>query len=366
MKTLIRTCSLALALAIPGLALGDSITPGSYSATLSVGESTTIRKVVTVDSAGSPKVDVFFLADTTGSMGPSLTAVKNSAASILSAAAGLGDIAFGVGEYKDRLDAYAYRLNTDITTNLSAAQSGLGRWSAGGGNDYPEANLFALKQVADTTSWRPGSERILVWFGDAPGHDPSLGVTEAQATAALVNKGIQVEAINVGTLSNINLDTCTLVPRCRASSEGGPSRSGQASRITAATGGSLRNSTNSAAIVAVIKNAINNAISQYTEVALDTSATPAGLDVSVAPGNYLGAWDRSMTRSFAFDVTFTALGEGSYDFPIYATVDGGRVATELDHITVRGRVGAVPEPGMLALMGMGLLLLGQARKKHKA
>src|SRR3954463_6367939 len=80
------------ALCLSSTAFADSISPTSFSATLGVGDSTTIHKTVTV-TAGTPtssKVDVFFLADTTGSMGSVLSAVQSSAASIMSSAAGLG------------------------------------------------------------------------------------------------------------------------------------------------------------------------------------------------------------------------------------------------------------------------------------
>ena len=59
------------------------------------------------------------------------------------------------------------------------------------------------------------SIRFVVWFGNAPGHDPSGGVTEAITIAALNAEGIVVGAIDVG-----NLDI-----------------TGQATRITDATGG---------------------------------------------------------------------------------------------------------------------------------
>ena len=46
MKKLV--CSIAVALSLPAAALADSITPESFSATLNVGESVTIKKTVTI------------------------------------------------------------------------------------------------------------------------------------------------------------------------------------------------------------------------------------------------------------------------------------------------------------------------------
>ena len=140
-------CGVIALLAIFGLAsnaMADSISPDTYSDTLGIGESVTITKTVTVTDAPptSAKVDVFFLADETGSMWDEIGAVQTSASTILSNTAGLGDVAFGVGGYRDLGDAWVYRQIQDFTTNQATAQTGINTWTAGGGGDGPEANLF--------------------------------------------------------------------------------------------------------------------------------------------------------------------------------------------------------------------------------
>ena len=92
-----------LVLLIPVNILADSVVPSNYATSLKPGQSVTITKTVTI-SAGTPtsaKVDVFFLADTTGSMYGALENVKDGAAAIMTGLAELGDVAYGVGEYKD-------------------------------------------------------------------------------------------------------------------------------------------------------------------------------------------------------------------------------------------------------------------------
>jgi len=46
-----------------------------------------------------------------------------------------------------------------------------------------------LHEIATTfyeeIGWREESVKVIVWFGDAPGHDPSGGITEDIATQAL-------------------------------------------------------------------------------------------------------------------------------------------------------------------------------------
>jgi len=358
MKKLALFLGVAVLLALPVLAMADSIIPASFSATLGVGDSTTVTKTVTVtEGATTSKVDVFFLADSTGSMGSQIGAVKAAASSILASAAGLGDVAFAAGEYRDIYDAFTYRLNQDITTSQAAAQAGINAWFAGGGGDYPEAGMFALKQVADTTSWRDGSERILVWFGDAPGHDPRGGVTEAAATAALVGNGIQVEAINVSP------STWDSYPPYGAGFAG-LNDTAQASRITAATGGVFLDGINASTIVAAINDAISTAVATYSTVSLDVSGVPSGVGVGFTPGAYTGMYDRSTTRTFDFSLTFTGITPGDYSFSVYGLVDGGRVATESDRIIVGGGgTGTVPEPGTLLLLGAGLSLIGLLGRK---
>jgi len=306
-----------LLMLFPATVLADSVAPASYNANLLPGQSVTIAKTVIIN-AGTPtsaKVDVFFFADTTGSMYTALANVQSGISAIITATSGLGDVAYGVGEYKDDGDEFVYRLNQDITKDTAAVQDGVDAWVASGGGDWDEAQLYGLYQVANTTTWRTGSTRILVWFGDAPGHDPagpSPGVTESEATAALVAKLIKVEALDLSQLNYY----------------------GQAQRIADATGGHYYTGVDVTQIVEVIKNAIITSFSTYSTVSLGTSSVPAGLAVNVSPPSYTGAYDRSIDRTFNFNVTFTANSLGDYNFAIPVLVDGGTMATEQDTIKV--------------------------------
>ncbi len=340
--------SVSLCLTLPVMAFADNLSPESYTAEIDVGESITINQTVTVDTAATTsKVDVFFLTDTTGSMGGLINSVQSSATEILSSTSAFGDVAFGVGEYKDWADSYAYRLNTAITTDTAAVTNGISMLSASGGGDYYEANLYALEQVATSTEtgWRDDSAKVLVWFGDAPGHDPSGTTTEASAIDALNSKNIVVEAMDTGRLNE----------------------TGQAQRIADATGGDYHNSINTDAIVTTIGDAITTVLDKYNEISLDLSGVPTGIDASVDLTSITGDFDRSIQRTFDFEVTLKGITEGTYNFEIGALVDGGLVATASDKITVLagGPPSTVPEPSSVLLLGIGITGLAGLLRRRK-
>ena len=83
----------------------------------------------------------------------------------------------------------------------------------GCGADWPEANFFALQQLATEgeitdrkgtsdkgfasgykVGWREDAGRVVVWFGDAPSHNTT--VDRGEATRALLDNEILVTAIN--------------------------------------------------------------------------------------------------------------------------------------------------------------------------
>jgi hypothetical protein len=176
-----------------------------------------------------PKPDVYFLADTTGSMGPALANVKTNASQILNTVkANSSQPRFGAGDYKDFRSCgegetvpcfageYAFNNAAPIPAtddNGAAALAAIGDetsgWSAAGGGDDPEGQLFALHDLAagNGAQWRSDSSRILVWFGDNPGHDPVCSaisgaaedVTHGKVQSALQAADVRVIAVTLDT-----------------------------------------------------------------------------------------------------------------------------------------------------------------------
>lgn len=357
----------------PLAAFAGSLTPGTYSATIDVGETIVIEKTVTVDDPPKNKVDIFFLADNTGSMGGVINAVKNSATALLSGlSSSIVDVQFGVGRYLGdpkelgETPLSAYQLQQSMTTSASSVQTAINGWFASGGGDGPEANFFALHQVAteggttdglgltdpgiatgQVTGWRDDAARIIVWFGDVQSHTTT--VDQAEAIAALVGNGVTVAALNTRW------------------ADGGIDGYGQASSIVAATGGTLVNNvstTSAAAVLAAILGAIETVTTEI-DLTLITTGDTSGLDISFTCTSSVGCDGVPGGATRTFDMSITGLTAGTYDFTTSAVGVVG--AVESDSITVRGDEPppvSVPEPASLLLMGIGLLGIGFARKRR--
>ncbi len=251
---------------------------------------------VTIPKDSKRKLDIYFLADTTGSMGSIIAAVKAGVPSIIGGIPAGNDIFYGVGNYKDfdRIDPYAFQhqLNpTDPIANLAAISGAINAWSASGGLDVPEAQLFALDQLAEppggSIGWRANSKRIIVWFGDEPGHDPSGGATLVSVIPKLQTENISVIAISVG---DNQLDA-----------------TGQATAITSATSGSFQSGINTTNIVNTIITMINGLISVINNVSLVASGGTAPFVTSITPAAGYGPLKGDTDHVLTFNVTFTGV-----------------------------------------------------------
>ena len=224
------------------------VTPSTVTLTQAEGTSAVVAKTVQTPAI-PPKPDVLILADTTGSMGSTLAGLRSDLTSLVTQVlAAQPDSQFGVSEYKDRefcsSDPFAFQLDQSVTASTPAVQAAVNGLSASGGCDTPESQLTALWTIATnpaSAGWRTASTRIVAWFGDSSGHDPSFGHSLADVTTALAAQGIKVIAVPIVTSSGNGLDS-----------------TGQATAITAATGGNLVASSAPADVANAILTGLQN------------------------------------------------------------------------------------------------------------
>lgn len=289
------------------------VEPASVAATLLPGQSTDVAKVVHTSTI-PPNPDLVFLADTTGSMGSAIGNVQTNAINVMNSVLGAQPTSFfGAASYKDfdqgcGPDPYVYRTDQALTSSTGDVQTGINSWSAGGGCDTPEADLFALTQVANTFAWRPGSSRIIAWFGDAPSHDPSGGATLASTIAALQAQNIRVIAVNVGDLDG----------------------AGQASAIATQTDGLLLPANGD------VSGAILSGLSNLPATVGFTVSCDPQLHVSLTPTSQTvpSGDDASFSETIAVDPSALA---GTYGCTVSFTINGvpaGDAFNEAISITV--------------------------------
>jgi hypothetical protein len=332
---------------------------------LRLGECDTVSETITVTIPKSSAVvpaDVYFLVDNTGSMGSAIAAVQTGANAILSALSAIPGLEFGVGIYRDFVNvgdppSAAFQNLQPITTSAAAVAAAIGTWSASGGGDGPEAQLFALEQVSQpaggSIGWRAGAQHIVVWCGDAPGHDPicaavtglGFNVTEASTTSNLVANNITVLAISLNDGSGYTLgldDDPTnlegpLNPDYGACGAPGGTP-GQASRITAATGGIEVTSVDPSAIVSTIITKLQSLLT-INNVHLQPVGAIAPFVTSITPASY-GPLPADQINVLKFDVTFSgdvvdcATRDRIFTGAIDVVVDGHVVAAKPTRITV--------------------------------
>ena len=319
-------------------------------------ECVTERETVTVHvpvSGLPPKADVYLLADTTGSMGPIIGAVQAGIGAVVADPAFAPfDVAWGAGNYKDfpipDSSPYAFQHQLAPTVGATDVTLAVNAWSASDGNDIPEGQLFALQQVATdpVIGWRPDSKRILVWFGDAPGHDPVCAaisgvadITEATATAALVAAGITVVAISTVTGAPAALDDDPVATSADygVCTVGGAA--GQATRITAATpGGSHTSGVDAATMIATLVSLISSAVHTIGHLELRPTGAIAPFVTSINPIGY-DSLPGDVEHTLPFEVIWTGVRECAEKDEVFTgsldvVADGVVMATKPVRITV--------------------------------
>jgi hypothetical protein len=155
--------------------------------------------------AGSARIEVAFVLDTTGSMSGLLEGAKAKVWSIanqLATGQPKPDVRIGLVGYRDRGDAYVTR-RMDLTGDIDAVYAELFALRAGGGGDTPESVNQALHEAVTGLGWStdPGVYRVLFLVGDAPPHtDYQDDVAYSESVDLARAKGIVVNTVQCGSL----------------------------------------------------------------------------------------------------------------------------------------------------------------------
>lgn len=122
----------------------------------------------------SPRIEVLFVLDTTGSMGGLIEGAKLkiwSIANQMMRADPQPRLRVGLLGYRDRGDAYITRF-TDLSEDMDTIYARLSEFRADGGGDGPESVNQALQEAVNRPSWSQDSRVLKIVFlvGDAPPH----------------------------------------------------------------------------------------------------------------------------------------------------------------------------------------------------
>jgi hypothetical protein len=154
----------------------------------------------------TPKVDVVFVLDTTGSMGGLIEGAKLKIWSIANSIVGgtpSPDLRVGLVGYRDIGDNYVTRV-FDLSGDLDEVYSNLMSFAAGGGGDTPEHVSRALHEAVENIAWSTDERtlRILFLVGDAPPHtDYDDGFDYREVCRSAVGRDIIINTIQCGGMA---------------------------------------------------------------------------------------------------------------------------------------------------------------------
>lgn len=151
----------------------------------------------------SPKIQVVFALDVTGSMSGLLTAAKEkiwSIASTLAQTENTPEISMGVVAYRDRGDAFVTKI-IDLNQDLDLVYDQLMKLSASGGGDSPESVNQGLYDAVTRISWDEQNNTIKTVYliGDCPPHMDYRDDVKYQKVCAMASKeDIVINTIQMG------------------------------------------------------------------------------------------------------------------------------------------------------------------------
>jgi hypothetical protein len=160
------------------------------------------------------EVDLVFVVDTTGSMGPFIDAARLQMMSMLESLVTETDISMdlrvAIVEYRDhppQEDTFITKVHR-FSGSLSHAQQTIDNLKPNGGGDSPEAVFDGLQTACDQLEWRSHARRLAILVGDAPPHGTGergdffpdgcpCGLTLHQTTAIVEDNNVILFALGL-------------------------------------------------------------------------------------------------------------------------------------------------------------------------
>jgi hypothetical protein len=153
----------------------------------------------------TPRLDVLFLLDATGSMGDEIAQIQQTIVSIAERIDQIQprpELRFGLVSYRDRGDDYVTRVD-EFTADVAAFQQQLLGTRADGGGDEPESLNEGLHAAIQRVGWADDAVRLTFLVADAPPHlDYPQDYDYVREAQAAVAKGIKVYTIAASNTSD--------------------------------------------------------------------------------------------------------------------------------------------------------------------
>jgi hypothetical protein len=183
--------------------LGDETLQIDEPYTINLGEgvdevTVQISTVIPAEGAVFDKVDIMFLVDVSSSYNDDIATFRDKANELIDAFAGAGNnVQIGLASFSDYPQSpyggsndYEFRLDQPLTSDFDSIRTGLDALTILYGGDYPESQLEALNQTAQSDAgWRPGALPVIFLATDASFHNsdeeseyPGTGYDETLTT----------------------------------------------------------------------------------------------------------------------------------------------------------------------------------------
>eukprot|EP00178_Gracilaria_changii_P014264 TRINITY_DN40331_c0_g1_i1.p1 TRINITY_DN40331_c0_g1~~TRINITY_DN40331_c0_g1_i1.p1 ORF type:complete len:393 (-),score=50.15 TRINITY_DN40331_c0_g1_i1:108-1286(-) len=292
---------------------------------------------VNLNASHPLRTDFYLLSDATGSMGEEIAEVRTRFHEIVEMYESITDAHFGVGFYRDESESgldSGFKNVQALTANRDAVYRAIRSLTATGGGDGDEANLVALHKVATDSGigWRHDSRKILVYFGDYPGHEPSCveGVTITRNT--VINELRAKEITVVAASFAPGLDGTPIPYGCSSGGVG----SGQGSAIASGTDGALFLNSDTSGFIERLQRAVIELSRKYD---LDASHCAGKLSTSSEPPFpvILEPYDTKVVEQFVRIEAGVCATGGNFECDLKYTEGGASLpATRVRVVNIRG------------------------------